>query len=78
MHPLLVPPLVVLLHALEQKGGPLTRRQVEETTIQAACIAVEHRHAQEIERARGYADIDPQFAWEQWCVVRATRGGRQV
>jgi hypothetical protein len=21
----------------------------------------------------GYADIDPDLAWEQWCVVRANR-----
>jgi hypothetical protein len=71
LHPLFMPPLVVLLHALEQKTGPLTRRQVEETTERGTCVAVEHRHAQEMERARGYADIDPDLAWEQWCVVRA-------
>jgi len=79
LHLLFVPPLVELLHALEQKAGPLTRSQVEETTEQATCVAVEHRHAQQMERARGYADIDPELAWEQWCVVRANRvaGGVQ-
>lgn len=74
LHPLFVPALVVMLRALEDKGGPLTRRQVEETTKQGTCIAVSHRHAQEMERARGYADIDPECAWEQWCVVRAGTG----
>jgi len=39
---------------------------------------VEHRRAQEMERARGYADIDPELAWEQWCVVRANRVARDV
>jgi hypothetical protein len=73
LHPLFIPALVVLLHALEKQSGPLTRRQVEETTKQGTCAAVEHRHAQEMERARGYADIDPELAWEQWCVVRANR-----
>jgi hypothetical protein len=73
LHSLFVPALVVLLHALERQSGPLTRLQVEETTQQGTCVAVEHRHAQEMERARGYADIDPEFAWEQWCVVRANR-----
>jgi hypothetical protein len=73
LHPLFMPPLVVLLHALEQKAGPLTRRQVEETTRQGTCMAVEHRHAQKMERARGYADIDPELAWEQWCIVRANQ-----
>lgn len=75
LHLLFVPALVILLRALEDKGGPLTRRQVEETTEQGACVAVTHRDAQEMERARGYADIDPELAWEQWCVVRANRGG---
>lgn len=74
LHPLFVPALVVLLHALEQKSGPLTRRQVEDTTMKAVCVAVEHRHAQEMERSRGYADIDPELAWDQWCVIRANRG----
>ena len=74
LHSLFVPALVVLLHALEQKAGPLTRRQVEETTQHGACIAVEHRQAREMERTRGYADIDPELAWEQWCVVRDNRG----
>lgn len=71
---LFIPALVVLLRALEEKqSGPLTRRQVEETTEKGTCMVVEHRHAQQMERARGYADIDPQLAWEQWCVVRDNR-----
>jgi len=75
LHPLFVPSLVALLSALEDKDGPLTRRQVEETARQGTCIAMDHRDAQEMERTRGYADIDPELAWEQWCVVRANRGG---
>jgi hypothetical protein len=71
LHPLYVPALVVLLHALERKDGPLARPQVEQAAKEATCVAVEHRHAREMERARGYADIDPELAWEQWCVVRA-------
>jgi hypothetical protein len=73
LHPLLMPALVLLLQTLEEKAGPLTRRQVEETTKKATCVAVEHRHAQEIKRTPGYADNDPDLAWEQWCVVRANR-----
>jgi hypothetical protein len=73
LHPLFMPALVVLLQALEEKGGPLTRRQVEETTAGGTCVAMQHRDAQAMERARGYADIDPERAWEQWQVVRANR-----
>jgi hypothetical protein len=77
-HPLFVPSLVALLSALEDKSGSLTRVQVEEATEQATCIAVEHRHAQEMERTRGYADIDPHLAWQQWCVVRGNRAAGNV
>jgi hypothetical protein len=79
LHAIFVPPLVVLLHAVDEQAGPLTRRQVEETTEHGTCVAVEHRLAKEMERARGYADIDPDLAWEQWCVVSANRvaGGVQ-
>ena len=31
------------------------------------------RDAQKLERSRGYADIDPELAREQWCVVRDNR-----
>ncbi len=71
LHPFFALSLVVLLRALEEKGGPLTQRQVEEAVAKSPCIAVQHRHAQAMERARGYADVDPELAWEQWCVVRA-------
>jgi hypothetical protein len=75
LHPQFMPALVVVLAALEEKNGPLTREQVEAATRKASCMAVKHRDAQTLERARGYADIDPELAWEQWCVVRGTRAG---
>jgi hypothetical protein len=74
LHPFFMPSLVASLQALEAKSGPLTREQVEKTTLKGTCVAVQHRLAQQMERARGYADIDPDLAWEQWCVVRANRG----
>jgi hypothetical protein len=30
-----------------------------------------YRDADALERSRGYADIDPAIAWEQWQLVRA-------
>jgi hypothetical protein len=74
LHALFMPALVVVLEALEQESGPLTRRQVEDATERATCMTVEHRHARRMERARGYADIDPELAWEQWSTLRKTRG----
>jgi hypothetical protein len=32
---------------------------------------MEHGRARSLERSRGYADIDPELAWEQWNLVRS-------
>ena len=70
-----VPALVVLLTAAERKAGrPLTQAEVEQITSGGACITMQHRVAQEMERKRGYADIDPEEAWAQWQVVREGLG----
>lgn len=66
-----MPTLAATLTAVEaRQGTPLTRAQVEALTAKAPCITMEHREAQEVERARGYADLDPELAWEQWQVAR--------
>lgn len=67
-----MPALRALLGSLEEtRGAPLTQAQVEEARDAAACIAMEPRDAQKLERGRGYADLDPRLAWEQWRIVRA-------
>jgi hypothetical protein len=66
-----MPALSVLLTALEAKSGqPLTKEEVEATRDKGPCIAMAHRDAQALERSRGYADLDPDLAWEQWQLVR--------
>jgi hypothetical protein len=66
-----IPALQVLLTAIEEKRGkPLTKKDVEATRDQGACIAMEPRDAQKLERERGYSDLDPELAWEQWRLVR--------
>jgi len=65
------PALAALLTSLQRtRGTPLTRQDVEATRDQGACIAMEPRDAQRLERERGYCDIDPELAWEQWNLVR--------
>jgi hypothetical protein len=65
-----MPALGVLLTALEaQSSRPLTRQQVEDARDNAACITMKHRDAQALERSRGYADLNPELAWEQWQLV---------
>jgi hypothetical protein len=66
-----VPPLVALLHHSEQaKGAPLTRDEVLAIRGRGACIRLRLSHAREMAKKRGYEDIDPEYAWEQWQEVR--------
>ena len=71
-----MPTLHALLLALEQQEGPLTKQQVESARNAGACIAMSPRDAQHVERARGYADLEPELAWEQWQLVREVSGSR--
>lgn len=69
----LVPPLVTLLVAAERSAGrPLSRDEVERLLGNASAIAMEPRDALQLERSRGYADIEPERAWEQWQLVRTS------
>ncbi|GAA0724137.1 hypothetical protein [Dokdonella soli] len=66
-----VPSLSALLVRAEQlKGSPLTRRQVEAIRDESYVIALPAEVVRATERRRGYADIDPEHAWEQWQKLR--------
>lgn len=74
LSPVIMPPLRVLLQATEeQQGRPLTREEVQELVDKAPAIAMERSDARAMEQARGYADIEPARAWEQWQLVRPPR-----
>jgi hypothetical protein len=62
--------VAVLLSRERSKGSPLTRREVEEIVTKSPAIVMEARDVLALERARGYADIEPELAWEQWQIVR--------
>jgi hypothetical protein len=71
--PTIIPPLVVLLAAAERsKGSALSRSEVERLVEDAPAITMAIPDALTMERSRGYADIEPRLAWEQWQIVRAT------
>lgn len=73
LSPTFIPPLVTILTAMERQTGiPLTKEQVEKTRDEGTCIALSHRDSQKLEKTRGYADLEPALAWEQWQVVRAS------
>jgi hypothetical protein len=45
---------------------------VETLVEQSPAITMERRDAIALEQSRGYADLEPELAWEQWLIVRAT------
>lgn len=69
-----MPSLAAVLTAAEKKAGKkLTKKQVETIRDSSSCVAMEHRDAQRMERKRGYADLEPSLAWEQWQVLRSQK-----
>ncbi len=70
--PVIMPSLAAQLTAAEQsKGRALTRGEVEHLVEKCPAIAMQLSDTLVIERSRGYADIEPRRAWEQWQIVRA-------
>ncbi len=73
--PVLVPGLVAtLLHTERARGRPLTQEEVEHLRDECPAIAMDLAGALQLERSRGYADLEPRRAWEQWRIVREHYG----
>ncbi len=69
-----MPALAAVLTAAETKAGKrLTKKQVEAIRDASAYVTMAHRDARSMERTRGYADLEPTLAWEQWQVLRVQR-----
>jgi hypothetical protein len=69
--PVIMPSLVAVLAAKERESGvPLTSAEVAAIVARSPCIAMKLPHAIALERSRGYADLEPELAWEQWELVR--------
>jgi len=69
--PTFMPSLSALLLAAERSAGrPLQRKEVAALVEKGTTIAMEIADAIALERTRGYADIEPRLAWEQWQIVR--------
>ena len=65
--PVFIPTLAALLSAAEQqRERPLTRQEVEAIRDEATTLTMELEDAMGMERSRGYADLEPRRAWEQW------------
>lgn len=73
MAPVILPGLVAMLAGLERKAGrALTRKEVADIVQNSPTMAMDWKDALELERSRGYADLEPERAWEQWQIVRAS------
>ncbi|MFO0697082.1 MAG: hypothetical protein U0230_26140 [Polyangiales bacterium] len=72
--PVVVPSLVAILTAAErEKGRPLGREEVEAIVDKSAAMTMSLEDALALEKSRGYADLDPELAYEQWSIVRETQ-----
>lgn len=73
--PIPVPALVALLLNREKaKGSALTKEEVESIRDKAVCIMMRLSMKKTMDDSRGYEDIDPEYAWEQWQRVRTQLG----
>ncbi|MBL4848959.1 MAG: hypothetical protein JKY65_25835 [Planctomycetes bacterium] len=69
--PVFIPALVVgLLNQERAKGASLTRVEVEDLRDRAVVTLMNVETAQTLADERGYDDLDPELAWEQWRVAR--------
>ena len=67
-----VPALIVVLIDKEQeRGRELTREEVEAIRDGATAIRLPEEAADDMIRARGYRDIDPENVWSEWVANKA-------
>lgn len=63
-----MPSLIYLLSWHEQdKGMALTEEEVKNITDNATVMTVGFDALKEIEKERGYKDINPENCWNEWC-----------
>lgn len=71
--PVIMPSLTAMLAAKENElGRRLEPSEVSALVAKSPCVALERSDALKLEQSRGYADIEPDLAWEQWQIVRET------
>lgn len=71
-----VPALVAVLLGKEKEiGRPLTESEVIEIRDSSECIAMPLFAKMKVEESRGYMDIDPENAWEEWQRTKAEWAG---
>lgn len=62
-----IPSLIaILVHAENQKGSALNENEVNQFAEECVCMTMPFSMAYEMEVNRGYRDIRPEFAWQDW------------
>ena len=70
-----IPALVaILLHVERTKGTALTEPEVLALRDGCVCVTMRYDMAEKMEQERGYRDIRPENAWEDWVAVRPSLG----
>ncbi|WP_447762936.1 hypothetical protein [Sphingopyxis panaciterrae] len=69
--PVPFPPLITLLQQRETaKGSALTEVEVLDIRDAAVCMTMKRSRAEQLAASRGFPDIDPANAWEEWLHAR--------
>lgn len=72
--PVPVPPLAVLLLTMQERmQRPLTKIEVIIARDNCQCVMLPRSRMLEMERERGYADVDPNNVWESWLAFLSRR-----
>lgn len=70
--PVPIPALGILLLNLEkQKGAPLSEHEVLQARDKAVCMMLPLSKKRLMDEKRGYEDINPENAWQEWQAFRA-------
>ena len=65
--PVFVPDLIWLLqHSEANAGRPLTEQEVLDVRDKGVIVVLSVEDAIALNERRGYSDIEPERAWEQW------------
>ncbi|EPS7137347.1 MULTISPECIES: hypothetical protein [Enterobacter] len=66
-----IPALIAVLLSEEREiGRELTQQEVESIRDSATAVRVPVDVAKEMIKERGYLDIDPENAWEEWLLYK--------
>ena len=69
--PVFIPALAtILVHEEKKKGAPLTEEEVLAIRGRSVVMMMRESHAAQMDERRGYRDINPDFCWLEWCVLR--------